>query len=156
MEADLHFNWPLLVDEAVRRRKALKLTRARLAKRAKVSTEAVARFEDGAASTRVSAVVAILTALDMNDPRDLKFDGSFYIDIDDSVLAWSYDRGVQVKCRIMYDALTAVRRPNPKNERTEWVYMAVQRELEAVARRKYMLGRIEENSEVVVRKADIA
>lgn len=155
MPADLHFNWPLLVDEAVRRRKALRLTRGRLAARAKVTIEAVARFEEGKTGTRISAVLAILTALGMDDKRDLKFDGSFYIDIDDSVLAWSYDRGVQVRCRIMYDALTALRRPKPKDERTEWIYMAVQRKLEAVARRKYMLGRIEPNGEVVVRKEDL-
>src|SRR6185295_8606254 len=89
MEADLQFNWPLLVEEAVRRRRALKLTRGRLAARAKVSAAAVARFEQGAKSLNMSAVLAILGVLGMTDQRDLKFDGSFYIDIDDSVVFWS-------------------------------------------------------------------
>jgi transcriptional regulator with XRE-family HTH domain len=154
MEADLHFNWPLLVEEAVRRRKALRLTPARLAKRANVSPTAVARFEQGKTSINVGAVVAILGALGMTDPRDLKFDGSFYIDIDDSVLAWAYDRGKQVPCRITYEALTK-RRPNPKKERTEWVYMACQRDVEAIARRKYMLRGCGPDGTVLVTAEDV-
>jgi transcriptional regulator with XRE-family HTH domain len=155
MEADLHFNWPLLVTEAVRRRRALKLTRSRLAKRAKLSLGTVERFEQRAKSVTMSAVLAILGALGMTDPRDLTFDGSFYIDIDDSVVFWSYDRGVQVPCRISYEALTK-QRPNPKRERTEWVFMACQRGIEAIARRKYMLRRCEADGSVLVTKEDVA
>jgi transcriptional regulator with XRE-family HTH domain len=155
MEADLHFNWPLLVDEAVRRRRALKLTRGRLAKRAKLALATVERFEQGKKGISMSAVLAILAALGMTDPRDLTFDGSFYIDIDDSVVAWAYDRGVQVPCRITYEALTKLR-ANPKNERTEWVYMACQRAAETIARRKYMLGRREQDGSVLVRLSDMA
>jgi transcriptional regulator with XRE-family HTH domain len=155
MEADLQFNWPLLVEEAVRRRRALKLTRGRLAARAKVSAAAVARFEQGAKSVNVSAVLAILGALGMTDQRDLTFDGSFYIDIDDSVVFWSYDRGIQVPCRISYDALVK-HRPNPKRERTEWVFMACQRDIEMVARRKYMLRRCEGDGSVLVTPNDVA
>ena len=154
MEADLQFNWPLLVEEAVRRRKALKLTRSRLAKRAKLSAAAVARFENDARDLRISAMLAILTALGMMDQRDLTFDGSFYIDIDESVVFWSYDRGVQVPCRIAYDALVK-RHPNPNGERTEWVFMACQRDIEAIARRKYMLRRCEADGSVLVTKEDV-
>jgi transcriptional regulator with XRE-family HTH domain len=149
MDAELHFNWPLLVEEAVRRRRALRLTRGRLAARAKVGAATVARFEKGARDVRVSAVLAILAALGMTDQRDLKFDGSFYVDIDDSVVFWAYDRGVQVPCRIRYDALVK-HRPNPKGERTEWVFMACQRAIEAIAWRKYMLrGRAADGSVLV-------
>jgi transcriptional regulator with XRE-family HTH domain len=154
MEADLQFNWPLLLEEAVRRRKALKLTRSRLAKRAKLSTAAVVRFENGARDLRMSAVLAILTALGMTDRRELTFDGSFYIDIDDSVVFWSYDRGVQVPCRIGYEALVK-HHPNPKGERTEWVFMACQRDIEAIARRKYMLRRCEADGSVTVTTEDV-
>jgi transcriptional regulator with XRE-family HTH domain len=154
MEADLQFNWPLLVEEAVRRRRALKLTRSRLAARAKLSAAIVARFEQGAKSVNMSAVLAILGVLGMTDQRELKFDGSFYIDIDESVVFWSYDRGVQVPCRIAYDALTR-HRPNPKGERTEWVFMACQRVIEAIARRKYMLRRCEADGSVLVTVADM-
>jgi transcriptional regulator with XRE-family HTH domain len=155
MEADLQFNWPLLVEEAVRRRRALKFSRSRLARRAKLSTATVARFETGAKNLRMSAVLAILGVLGMTDRRDLVFDGSFYIDIDDSVVFWSYDRGVQVPCRISYEALTK-RHPNPKRARTEWVFMACQRDIEAVARRKYMLRRCESDGSVLVAVEDIA
>jgi transcriptional regulator with XRE-family HTH domain len=155
MEAELHFNWPLLVDEAVRRRRALKLTRGRVARRAKVSLKTVERFERGSKSVTMSAVLAILAALGMTDPRDLTFDGSFYIDIDDSVVFWAYDRGVQVPCRVSYEALVK-RRPNPKRERTEWVFMACQRDIETIARRKYMLRRCEADGSVVVTISDIA
>ena len=154
MEAELQFNWPLLVAEAVRRRRALKLTPSRLAVRAKVSAATVARFEQGARDVRISAVLAILGVLGMTDPRDLKFDGSFYIDIDDSVVFWAYDRGVQVPCRIRYDALIK-HRPNPKGERTEWVFMACQRAIEAIAWRKYMLRRCEPDGSVLLVKEDI-
>ena len=155
MEADLQFNWPLLVDEAVRRRRARKLTRGRLAKRAKLSTATVARFEQGARDLRISAVLAVLGALGMIDRHNLVFDGSFHIDIDDSVVFWSAnDRGVQVKCRISYQALVK-HRPNPKGERTEWVFMACQRDIEAIARRKYMLRRCEADGSVLVTKDDV-
>lgn len=153
-QAELHFNWPLLVAEAVRRRKALRLTPGRLAQRAKVSPTAVARFEKGATSLSISAVLAILSALGMTDPRDLKFDGSFYIDIDDSVVAWAYDRGVQVPCRITHEALVR-RKPNPKGKRTEWVYMACQRDMEAIARRNYMLRGRGPDGMVLVTAGDI-
>jgi transcriptional regulator with XRE-family HTH domain len=155
MEADLQFNWPLLVEEAVRRRRALKLTRSRLARRAKLSTATVARFEQGAKDLRMSAVLAILGVLGMTDRRDLQFDGSFYIDIDDSVVFWSYDRGVQVPCRISYEALTK-QHPNRKGKRTEWVFMACQRDIEAIARRKYMLRRCEADGSVLVTREDVA
>jgi transcriptional regulator with XRE-family HTH domain len=154
MEADLQFNWPLLVDEAVRRRRALKLTRGRLAARAKLGTATVARFEKGAKDLRMSAVLAILGVLGMTDQRDLVFDGSFYIDIDESVVFWSYDGGVQVACRISYEALEK-HRPNPEAERTEWVFMACQRDIEAIARRKYMLRRCEADGSVLVTSSDI-
>ena len=154
-EADIRFNWPLLVEEAVRRRKALKFAPGRLAKRAKVSSATVTKFEQGAKDLRISSVLAILDALGMVDRRDIKFDGSFHIDIDDSVVFWSdNDRGVQVKCRISYEALTK-HRPNPKGERTEWVFMACQRDIEVIARRKYRLGRCEPDGTVMVRAEDI-
>jgi hypothetical protein len=102
----------------------------------------------------MSTVLAILAALDMTDPRDLKFDGSFYIDIDDSVVAWAYDRGVQVPCRITYTALVT-RKPNPKGKRTEWVYMACQRDMEEIARRKYMLHGREADGMVLVGVEDM-
>jgi transcriptional regulator with XRE-family HTH domain len=155
MEGDLQFNWPLLVEEAVRRRKALRLTRSRLAKRAKLSTATVTRFEQGAKSVTMSAVLAILDALGMLDRRDLTFDGSFYIDVDDSVVAWAYDRGVQVPCRIAYAALTRLR-PNPKRERTEWVYMACQRAAEMILRRQYMLRGRGADGMVMVGAEDVA
>ncbi len=155
MEAELQFNWPLLIAEAVRRRRALKLTPSRLAARAKVGKETVARFEQGARDVRMSAVLAILGVLGMTDQRDLKFDGSFYIDIDDSVVFWAYDRGVQVPCRILYDALVR-HRPNPEGVRTEWVFMACQRDIEAVAWRKYMLNRREADGSVLLATSDIA
>jgi transcriptional regulator with XRE-family HTH domain len=155
MEADLQFNWPLLVEEAVRRRRALKLTRSRLAKRAKLGVKTVERFEQGGKSVNMSAVLAILGALGMTDRRNLVFDGSFYIDIDDSVVFWAYDRGVQVPSRISYEALTK-RRPNPKRKRTEWVFMACQHDIEAIARRKYMLRRCQADGSVLVTKEDVA
>ena len=155
MEADLQFNWPLLVGEAVRRRKALKLPPGRLAQRAKVSPTAVARFEQGRPSVSMSAVLAILGALGMTDQRDLKFDGSFYIDIDDSVVFWAYDRGVQVPSRISYEALTRLK-PNPKRKRTEWVFMACQPAVEEIARRNYMLRGRGAEGMVLVTVEDIA
>jgi transcriptional regulator with XRE-family HTH domain len=155
MEADLQFNWPLLVDEAVRRRKVLKLTPGRLATRAKVGRKTVARFEQGKKNVSMSAVLAILAALGMMDQRDLKFDGSFYIDIDDSVVFWAYDRGVQVPSRVSYEALTRLK-PNPTRKRTEWVFMACQRDIEAIARRKYMLRGRGADGMVLVTTEDIS
>ena len=46
MERKFQLNWPVFVEEAVRRRRGMKLTQKQLAALAKVSTPTVSRFEN--------------------------------------------------------------------------------------------------------------
>ncbi|MGH6651084.1 MAG: helix-turn-helix domain-containing protein [Sphingopyxis sp.] len=64
-------NWPSLVDEAIRRRKAEGLSQRALAALAGVSVPTVNAFEKGSTKLRFDGVVAILTALGLYDaPAD--------------------------------------------------------------------------------------
>lgn len=67
MERDLRINWPALVEEAYRRRKAQKFTQRRLAAIADVSTPTVSRFESGDKNIQLASVLAILEALGLLD-----------------------------------------------------------------------------------------
>jgi len=69
-------NWPSLVEEAIRRRKAEGLTQRALAALAGVSVPTVNAFEKGSTKLRLDGVVAILTSLGLYesppDPESLE------------------------------------------------------------------------------------
>ena len=73
MERQFCINWSATVEEAKERRKAQRLTQARLAAIAGVSTPTLSRFERGAKDIQLFSVMSILTALGMIDQRDLIF-----------------------------------------------------------------------------------
>lgn len=65
MERNIQLNWKALVEEAVRRRKALGLTQQRLAALASISTPTISRFENMKEDIQLSSVLAIFKALGM-------------------------------------------------------------------------------------------
>lgn len=74
-------NWPSLVDDAIRQRKAAGLTQRTLAALAGVSVPTVNAFEKGSTKLRLDGVVAILSALGLYDsPADPGELGTFAAD----------------------------------------------------------------------------
>ena len=65
MERQFQLNWTALVEEALRRRKALGLTQQRLAALANISTPTVSRFENHKEDIQLSSILAILKVLGM-------------------------------------------------------------------------------------------
>ena len=105
MERKFQLNWPILVEEAVRRRRRMKLTQKQLASLAKVSTPTISRFEQDEKDLQVSSVLAILDVLGMTDKRTLVFDQGYTADVDDSIVFWGHDGDTRVRCRIKRAAL---------------------------------------------------
>ena len=70
MERNLLFNWPVFVDEAIRRRRGMNLTQRQLAS-LKVSTPTISRFEQADKDIQLSSAIAILDVLGMTDKRTL-------------------------------------------------------------------------------------
>lgn len=67
MERQFQLNWTALVEEAIKRRKALGLTQQRLAVLANISTPTVSRFENHKEDIQLSSILAILKVLGMLD-----------------------------------------------------------------------------------------
>lgn len=106
MERKFRLNWPILVEEAVRRRQGMKLTQKQLAALAKVSTPTVSRFENNAKDLQLSSALAILEMLGMTDRRTLVFaDDAFVRDAGDAVTFWGQDGDTRIRCRISREAL---------------------------------------------------
>src|SRR4051794_4926200 len=100
MERQFQLNWPVLVEEAVRRRRRMNLTQKQLASLAKVSTPTISRFEQDDSNLQLSSVLSILDVLGMTDKRMLVFDQGYTADLDDSIVFWGSDGDTRVRCRI--------------------------------------------------------
>src|ERR1700682_6066326 len=101
MERNFQFNWPVLVEEAVRRRRRMNLTQKQLASLAQVSTPTISRFENDEKDLQLSSVLAILDVLGMTDKRALVFtDENVTRDAGDAIVFWGQDGGNRVRCRI--------------------------------------------------------
>jgi len=61
MERHFQLDWKAIVEEAIKRRKASRLTQSQVAVLAKVSKPTVIRFEKQATNIRLSSAFAILT-----------------------------------------------------------------------------------------------
>src|ERR1700726_566102 len=106
MEREALLNWPLLVEEAIRRRQGMKLTQRDLAALAKVSTPTVSRFEQASKDVQLSSALAILEVLGMTDKRILTFpDKEYSYDTGAGVTFWGEDGTMGVRCRIAREAL---------------------------------------------------
>jgi transcriptional regulator with XRE-family HTH domain len=155
MEPEFQINWPLLVEEANRRRHKMKLTQRQLAALANVSTPTVSRFELAAKDVQLSSVLAILDVLGMTDKRTVKFEEGATRDADDSIVFWGNDGDARVRFRISREAL-ADHFSEGDRLRPDAAFKKHRHEIEGLARRKYLLGKKEADATVSIKTLDIA
>ena len=156
MERKFQINWPLFVEEAVRRRRGMKMTQKQLAALAKVSTPTVSRFENAEKDLQLSTVLAILEVLGMSDKRTLTFpDQEHRYETSRGTIAfWGQDGTQRVLSRISREALddhfSDRNRSNP-----DAAFKKYRKQIEALARRKYLSGQREPDGSVLIRTNDI-
>ena len=155
MERKLQINWPLLVEEAVRRRRQMNLTQKQVASLARVSTPTVSRFEQAEKDLQLSSVLAILDVLGMTDKRTLVFpDPEFRPDASDAIVFWGEDGEARIRCRVSREALDD-HFSDRDRLKPEAAFRKYHRDIEALARRKYLSGQREPDGSVLIRTADI-
>jgi transcriptional regulator with XRE-family HTH domain len=154
MERHFQINWPLLVEEALLRRRRMKLTQRQLAMLANVSTPTVSRFEQASKDVQLSSVLAILDVLGMTDRRTLTFDAAAARDVDDSIVFWGSDGETRVRFRISRAALDD-HFSDGDRLRPDAAFKKHRRDIEGLARRKYLLGQCEPDGSVVIRTGEL-
>jgi transcriptional regulator with XRE-family HTH domain len=134
----------------------MKLTQKQLASLAKVSTPTISRFENDEKDLQLSSVLAILDVLGMTDKRTLVFtDPEFQRDTSDAIVFWGRDGETKVRCRISREALDDHFSEGDKL-RPEAAFKKHRREIEALARRKYLYGQREPDGSVFIQTLEIA
>jgi transcriptional regulator with XRE-family HTH domain len=155
MERDFRINWPALVEEAVRRRHGLNLTQKQIAALARVSPPTVSRFEQNAKDIQLSTVLAILDVLGMSDSRTLTCqDDKFHRDSADTIVFWGQEGDKRVRCRISREALDD-HFSDGDRLRPEAAFKKYRNDIEGLARRKYLLGKLEADSSILIKTEDV-
>jgi transcriptional regulator with XRE-family HTH domain len=132
----------------------MRLTQRQLASLANVSTPTVSRFELAAQDIQLSSALAILEALGMTDKRTLSFDEGATRDSDDSMVFWGNDGSARVRFRISREALDDHFSEGDRL-RPEAAFTKHRRDIEGLARRKYLLGQREPDGSVLIRTTEI-
>ena len=132
----------------------MKLTQKQLASLARVSTPTVSRFEQAEKDLQFSSVLAILDVLGMTDRRTLVFTESESRVDSDGVVFWGRDGKARVRCRISRAALDD-HFSDGDRLRPEAAFKKHRSEIEALARRKYLLGHREPDGSVLIRTEDV-
>jgi transcriptional regulator with XRE-family HTH domain len=134
----------------------MNLTQQQLASLAKVSTPTVSRFEQAAdRNIQLSSVLAILEVLGMTDKRTLAFpDPEPRFDSSDSAVLWGHDGETRVRCRISRAALDD-HFSDRDRLRPAAALKKHRSDIEALARRKYLLGQLEPDGSVLIRTGDV-
>jgi transcriptional regulator with XRE-family HTH domain len=134
----------------------MNLTQLQLASLAKVSTPTISRFEQADRNIQLSSVLAILDVLGMTDKRTLVFtDPAYSFDAGDAAVFWGEDGETRVRCRIERAALDD-HFSDRDRLRPHAAFKKYRSDIEALCRRKYLLGRIEPDGSVLIRTSDIA
>ncbi len=133
----------------------MNLTQRQLAALAKVSVPTVSRFEQAAKDIQLSSAHAILEMLGMTDKRTLTFpDSEFSYDSSQGVTFWGQDGPTRVRCRISREALEDHFSESARL-RPEAAFKKHREQIEALARRKYLLGRRESDGTILITTHDI-
>ncbi len=133
----------------------MNLTQKQVAALAKVSTPTISRFEQAEKDIQLSTVLAILDVLGMTDKRTLVFpDDEFKYEIDKGIAFWGQDGEKRVLCRISREALDD-HFSDRDRLRPEAAFKTQRSEIEALARRKYLLDRLEPDGTVLIRTNEI-
>ena len=155
MEREFRLNWTLLVEEAVRRRHGLKLTQKQLAALAKVSTPTISRFEQNDKDIQLSSALTILDVLGMTDKRTIVFpDQEFRNNFGEGVIFWGQEGKKRVRCTISTEALEDHFSDGDRLP-ADAAFKKYRKDVEALARRKYLLGQLEPDASVLIRTNDI-
>jgi len=133
----------------------MNLTQRQLAALAKVSTPTISRFEQADRNIQLSSVLAILDVLGMTDKRTLVFaDPAYSFDAGDAAVFWGQDGGTRVRCRIERAALDD-HFSDRGRLRPQAAFKKYRSDIEALCRRKYLLGQTEPDGSVLIRTSDI-
>jgi transcriptional regulator with XRE-family HTH domain len=134
----------------------MNLTQKQLASLAKVSTPTVSRFEQAERDLQLSSVLAILDVLGMTDKRRLTFNNpeSRYDRSHGSIDFWGQDDEKRIHCRISREALEDHFSDNDRLK-PEAAFKKYRRDIEALARRKYLSGQRESDGSVLLRTQDV-
>jgi transcriptional regulator with XRE-family HTH domain len=156
MERYFCINWQAVVEEAKQRRKAQRLTQARLAELAGVSTPTISRFESGEEDIQLSTVISILSVLGMNDRRNLIFPETQarYDLTRDAVLFVGRDGDKNIQCAISSEALDDFFGGDGKVKLS--VFQSNHEKIEHEARRKYLAGKVEADGSILVKTDDLS
>lgn len=120
-----------------------------------MSTPTVSRFEQAEKDLQLSSVLAILDALGMTDRRTLDFTEPEYKAGSEGVSFWGQDGKTRVRARILREALDD-HFSDGDRLRPEAAFKKYRAEIEALARRKYLLDHREPDGSVLIRTGDIA
>jgi transcriptional regulator with XRE-family HTH domain len=134
----------------------MNLTQRELASLAKVSTPTISRFEQAENDIQLSSATAILDVLGMTDKRTLTFpDAEFSYDPSAGVTFWGQDGTTRVRCCISREALDDHFSEGGRL-RPEAAFKKHRQEIEALARRKYLLGSKQDNDTVLIKTQEIS
>ncbi|MGA7710526.1 MAG: DUF1488 family protein [Rhizomicrobium sp.] len=133
----------------------MKLTQKQLAALAKVSTPTISRFEQNDEDIQLHNALAILDVLGMTDKRTLAFpDQEFTNDFGIGIIFWGQEGKKRVRCAISREAL-ADHFSDGDRLRPEAAFKKYRRDIEARARKKYLLGQLEPDGSVLVKTNEI-
>lgn len=134
----------------------MNLTQKQLASLAKVSTPTISRFEQDDSNLQLSSVRSILDVLGMTDKRVLVFtDENVARDDSGAIVFWGQDGETRVRCRISREALDDHFSDGGKLK-PDAAFKKYRKEIEALARRKYLSEQREPDGSVLIRTGDIA
>jgi transcriptional regulator with XRE-family HTH domain len=134
----------------------MNLTQKQLASLAKVSTPTISRFEQDESNLQLSSVRSILNVLGMTDKRMLVFsDENVALDDFGAIVFWGRDGETRVRCRISREALDDHFSHGDKLK-PDAAFKKYRKEIEALARRKYLSEQREPDGSVLIRTGDIA
>lgn len=120
-----------------------------------MSAPTISRFEQNAKDIQLSTILAILDVLGMTDKRTLIFtDEQSHRDMDDTIIFWGQDGEKRVRCRISREALDDHFSDGDKL-RPEAAFKKYRSDIEALARKKYLLGQLEPDGSVLIRTEDV-
>lgn len=126
---------------------------------AKVSAPTISRFEQNAKDIQLSTVLSILDVLGMTDKRTVTFssEGPYpvQIGIGSGLMFWGREGEKKIKCQIEDIALEDHFSDGDKLELNA-AFKKYRSDIEALARKKYLLGQLEPDSSVLIRTNDVA
>jgi transcriptional regulator with XRE-family HTH domain len=133
----------------------MKLTQKQLASLAKVSTPTISRLENAEKDLQLSSVLAIFEVLGMTDKRTLAFPNQeSQRDTSDAIVFWGQDGDSRVRCRISREALVDHFSDGGKLK-PEAAFKKYRNEIEALARKKYLLGQREPDGSILIKTLDV-